>query len=294
MIKNKNSKNIGLGSGLSSLLGNEFEKNSVFSDNNSNDRFRMVPIEFIEPGPWQPRKIFDKDEIDSLADSIKKQGVIQPIILKSKENKKNEFFIIAGERRWRASQQAEIHEIPSIIRDDVKDEKIAELSLVENIQRSELNPIEEAEGYQSLINKYNYKQEDVAKAVGKSRSHIANITRLLSLSDLAKDLLLKNKLTIGQIRPLIGHSDCDYLLDTIVKNNLTSRQVEKLVKKITPTVLKSKRFKEIDTLDLEKELLEITGLNVNIDFDQVKKVGSIKLECKNLSEFNFIIKKLKS
>jgi len=294
MKKNKNSKNIGLGSGLSSLLGNEFEKNSVFSENTSNDSFRMVPLEFIEPGPWQPRKIFDKGEIDSLANSIKKQGVIQPIILKSKENKKNEFFIIAGERRWRASQQAEIHEIPSIIRDDVKDEKIAELSLVENIQRSELNPIEEAEGYQSLINKYNYKQEDVAKAVGKSRSHIANITRLLSLSDLAKDLLLQNKLTIGQIRPLIGHSDCDYLLDTIVKNNLTSRQVEKLVKKITPTALKSKIIKEVDILDLEKELLEITGLNVNIDFDQVKKAGSIKLECKNLSEFNFIIKKLKS
>ena len=294
MIKNKNSKNIGLGSGLSSLLGDEFEKNSVFSDNNSNDTFKMVPIEFIEPGPWQPRKFFDKDEIDSLANSIKKQGVIQPIILKSKENKKNEFFIIAGERRWRASQQAKIHEIPSIIRDDVEDEKIAELSLVENIQRSGLNPIEEAEGYQSLINKYNYKQEDVAKAVGKSRSHIANITRLLSLSDLAKDLLLKNKLTIGQIRPLIGHNDCDYLLDTIVKNNLTSRQVEKLVKKTTLTALKPQVTKEVDLLDLEKELLEITGLNVNIDFDQVKKAGSIKLECKNLSEFNFIIKKLKS
>jgi ParB family chromosome partitioning protein len=294
MKKNKNSKNLGLGSGLSSLLGDEFDKNSVFSDNNSNDTFKMVPIEFIEPGPWQPRKIFDKDEIDSLANSIKKQGVIQPIILKSKENKKNEFFIIAGERRWRASQQAKIHEIPSIIRDDVEDEKIAELSLVENIQRSELNPIEEAEGYQSLINKYNYKQEDVAKAVGKSRSHIANITRLLSLTDLAKDLLLQNKLTIGQIRPLIGHNDCDYLLDKIVKNNLTSRQVEKLVKKVSPTELKSKIIKEVDILDLEKELLEITGLNINIDFDQVKKAGSIKLECKNLSEFNFIIKKLKS
>ena len=153
----------------------------------------------------------------------------------------------------------------------LEDEKIAELSLVENIQRSELNPIEEAEGYQSLINKYNYKQEDVAKAVGKSRSHIANITRLLSLSDLAKDLLLQNKLTIGQIRPLIGHNDCDYLLDTIVKNNLTSRQVEKLVKKTTLTALKPKVIKEVDLLDLEKELLEITGLNVNIDFDQLKK-----------------------
>ena len=294
MKKNKNSKNIGLGSGLSSLLGNEFEKNSVFSDNNSNDTFKMVPIEFIEPGPWQPRKFFDKDEIDSLANSIKKQGVIQPIILKSKENKKNEFFIIAGERRWRASQLAEIHEIPSIIRDDVEDEKIAELSLVENIQRSELNPIEEAEGYQSLISKYNYKQEDVAKAVGKSRSHIANMTRLLSLSDLAKDLLLMNKLTIGQIRPLIGHSKIDHLLDIIVKNNLTSRQVEKLVKQGQLKVLKPKIIKPIDIVDLEKELLEITGINANIDFDTEKKAGSIRLECKNLSEFNYIITKIKA
>ena len=116
----------------------------------------------------------------------------------------------------------------------------------------------------------------------------------MSLSDLAKDLLLQNKLTIGQIRPLIGHNDCDYLLNTIVKNNLTSRQVEKLAKKITPTALKPKVIKEVDLLDLEKELLEITGLNVNINFNQVKKAGSIKLNCKNLSEFNFIIKKLKS
>ncbi|MDG1883026.1 MAG: ParB/RepB/Spo0J family partition protein, partial [Alphaproteobacteria bacterium] len=138
MKKNKNSKNTGLGSGLSSLLGNEFEKKAIFSDSSVNDKFKMVPVEFIEPGPWQPRKTFDKSEIESLAKSIKKQGVIQPIILKSKENKKNEFFIIAGERRWRASQLAKIHEIPSIIRDDVEDEKIAELSLVENIQRSEL------------------------------------------------------------------------------------------------------------------------------------------------------------
>ncbi|MDC1375774.1 ParB/RepB/Spo0J family partition protein [bacterium] len=294
MKKSKSSKNIGLGSGLSSLLGSGFEKKSIFTELNSSDKLKMVPVEFIRPGPWQPRKIFDKDEIESLANSIKKQGVIQPIILKSNENKKNEFFIIAGERRWRASQLAKIHEIPSIIRDDVEDDKIAELSLVENIQRSELNPIEEAEGYQSLINKYNYKQEDVAKAVGKSRSHIANITRLLSLSDLAKDLLVQNKLTIGQIRPLIGNSNCDHLLEIIVKNNLTSRQVEKLVKQGQKKVLKAQLIKEINIIDLEKELLEIIGINVNIDFNSVKKKGSIKFECKNLSEFNYIIKKIKS
>ena len=143
MKQKKNVRPIGLGSGLSSLLGVEVEKNT--------DNYKMIPLEFIKAGPWQPRKIFDKDELESLSNSIKKQGIIQPVILKSNNTIKNQYFIIAGERRWRACQLAKIHEIPAIIRDDINEEKIAELSLVENIQRSELNPIEEAEGYQSLI-----------------------------------------------------------------------------------------------------------------------------------------------
>ena len=293
MKKNKNLRINGLGSGLSSLLGNEFDKNNNFLDN-KNEKFKMIPIEFIDPGPWQPRKRFNKDEIETLSKSIKKQGVIQPIILKPNDKEKNKFFIIAGERRWRASQLAKLHEIPSIIRDDIEEEKIAELSLVENIQRTDLNPIEEAAGYQSLINQYNYKQEDVAKAVGKSRSHIANMTRLLSLSDLAKEFLQEGKLTVGQIRPLIGHSDSDYLIETIEKNNLTSRQVEKLVKKGQLKTSKSKLIKDIDIVNLEKELLEITGIDFFIDFDALKETGSIKLQCKNLLEFNYIIKKFKS
>ncbi len=293
MKKNKNLRINGLGSGLSSLLGNEFDKNNNFLDN-KNEKFKMIPIEFIDPGPWQPRKRVNKDEIETLSKSIKKQGVIQPIILKPNDKEKNKFFIIAGERRWRASQLAKLHEIPSIIRDDIEEEKIAELSLVENIQRTDLNPIEEAAGYQSLINQYNYKQEDVAKAVGKSRSHIANMTRLLSLSDLAKEFLQEGKLTVGQIRPLIGHSDSDYLIETIEKNNLTSRQVEKLVKKGQLKTSKSKLIKDIDIVNLEKELLEITGIDFFIDFDALKETGSIKLQCKNLLEFNYIIKKFKS
>ena len=154
MKQKKNARPIGLGSGLSSLLGVEVEKNT--------DNYKMIPLEFIKAGPWQPRKIFDKDELESLSNSIKKQGIIQPVILKSNDTIKNQYFIVAGERRWRACQLAKIHEIPAIIRDDIKDEKIAELSLVENIQRSELNPIEEAEGYQSLLNTYNYKPLDIA------------------------------------------------------------------------------------------------------------------------------------
>ena len=190
MKQKKNTRSIGLGSGLSSLLGTEVEKKS--------ENLKMIPVEFIQPGPWQPRKIFNNNELISLSDSIKKQGIIQPIILKSDKNTKNQYFLIAGERRWRACQLAKIHEIPAVIRDDIDEEKVAELSLVENIQRSDLNPIEEAEGYQSLINNYNYTQEDISKAVGKSRSHIANLIRLLSLSDMAKEYLLQKNLLLDK------------------------------------------------------------------------------------------------
>ena len=285
MKQKKNTRPIGLGSGLSSLLGVEVEKNT--------DNYKMIPLEFIKPGPWQPRKIFDKYELESLSNSIKKQGIIQPVILKSNDNIKNQYFIVAGERRWRACQLAKIHEIPAIIRDDINEDKIAELSLVENIQRSELNPIEEAEGYQSLISNYNYTQEDISKAVGKSRSYIGNIIRLLLLSDKAKELLLQKKLTIGQVRPLIGHKDADIYLDIILKNKLNSRDIEKLIKNRNIKASQNKD-KNIDIINLEKELSEITGLGVNIDFDSLKKTGTIKLQCKNLAEFNFIIKKIKT
>ena len=253
----------------------------------------MIPIEFIQPGPWQPRKIFDKKELESLSKSIKNQGVIQPIILKTRDDKIKNYYLIAGERRWRACQLAKIHEIPSIIRDDIDSERIAEFSLVENIQRSELNPIEEAEGYQSLIEKYNYTQEEISKAVGKSRPYIANILRLQALSDLAKEFLTQEKLTVGQIRPLIGHNYTDNLLELIYKNNLSSRQVETLVKKQNKKLPLSKN-NDLDILELEKEILEITGIKAKINFDNIKEKGNIKLECNNLSEFNYLLKKIKS
>lgn len=293
MKPKKSIKNSGLGSGLSSLLGDNTNKRSIFNDDINRNKLKTIPIEFIKPGPWQPRKIFDLSEIESLAKSIKKQGVIQPIIVKQLDQNGKEYLLIAGERRWRACQLAKVHEIPSIVRDDITDEKIAELSLVENIQRSNLNPIEEAEGYQSLIKKYNYTQEQVSIAVGKSRSHIANITRLLTLSDIAKSYLTSNKLTIGQIRPLIGYEDCDKLLEIIFKKNLTSRQVEKLVKSKFTETSRSK-FIDVDIMSLQKELSEITGLKVTIDFDNMRNKGNVKFSCKNLTEFNYIIKKIKT
>ena len=293
MKKNKVIKNSGLGSGLSSLLGSEFEKKSILSEEIATEKYKMIPIELIEPGPWQPRKSFDKNELESLSKSITNQGVIQPIILKTRKDKTNHYYLIDGERRWRACQIAKIHEIPSIIKDDIDNSKIAELSLVENIQRSELNPIEEAEGYQSLIEKYNYTQDQISKSVGKSRSYIANILRLRSLSNLAKQFLIQEKLTVGQIRPLIGCKDSDNLLDLISKNNLSSRQVENLVKQKNKKASLSKS-KDLDILELEKDILEITGIKVNINFNTIKETGNIKLECNNLSEFNYILKTIRS
>ena len=286
-------KTSGLGSGLSSLLGEQSDKSSWIADDDNSENYRMIPIEFIEPGPWQPRKDFDKSELESLAISIKNQGVIQPVIIKEKKDIKNEYYLIAGERRWRASQIAKLHQIPAIVRNDLKEEKVAELSLIENIQRSELNSLEEAEGYQLLTKKYNYTQEEISKAVGKSRSYIANVSRLLSLSKLAKKYLLQKKLTVGQLRPLIGQEDCDNLLEMIYKKNLNARQVEKLIKEKQKKNLEQFE-KQIDILELEKELLDVTGLKIAVNFNEKKQSGNLHIKCKSLTEFNYIISKIKS
>ena len=294
MKKTTKIKNKGLGSGLSSLLGKETNSGSNLIKQNIDNNYKMIPIEFIAPGPWQPRKIFDEKNIQHLSESIKKQGIIQPVVLKSKNNTQNQYFLIAGERRWRAAQLANIHEIPAIIRDDIEEDKIPEYSLVENIQRSELQPLEEAEGYLSLINKYKYTQEEVSKAVSKSRSHIANMIRLLSLSDLAKKQLVESKLTIGQLRPLIGNPDSDKFLNIIIAKKLTAREVERLVKKGYKNNINKAKVKNIDLLQLEKNLSESCGLNVTLEFDYEKEIGSIKLKCNNLIEFDYIIKKIKT
>ena len=293
MKRSKSPKLSGLGSGLSSLLGTQYEEPSLVSSEINVEKYKIIPIELIEPGPWQPRKDFDKNELEALAISIRNQGIIQPVIIKSKKDKENEYYLIAGERRWRAAQIANIHEIPAIIRNDLQEEKVAELSLIENIQRSELNYLEEAEGYQLLIKKYNYTQEEISKAVGKSRSYIANISRLLSLTPMAQKYLIQKKLTVGQLRPLIGQRDCDDLLDLIYKKNLNARQVEKLVKQ--NNLKTSKRIsKEVNILDLEKELLNVTGLKIDINFNTKNQSGNLKINCKNLIEFNYIISKIKA
>ena len=293
MQNKKNKKKIFLGSGLSSLLGEDQNINALNSVQ-KNSNYQLIPIELIQPGPWQPRKSFNKNEIQNLSESIKKQGIIQPIVLRTNKNKPKEFYLIAGERRWRAAQLANIHKIPAIIRDDIEENKIPEIALVENIQRSELNPIEEGEGYLSLINKYNYTQEEVSKAIGKSRSHIANMIRMLSLSDLGKQLLQENKLTMGQLKPLIGKNNCNELIKIIINKKLSAREVENLVKKELKSEITQKQNKQIDIINLEKSLTDICGIKTTINFDYKNEKGTIKLKCQNLNEFDYMIKKIRS
>ena len=165
---------------------------------------RQLPIEWINPGPWQPRRQFDKDALRELATSIQERGLIQPILVRENKQKPSQYELIAGERRWRAAQIAKMHEIPAII-SDFTDQLAAELALIENIQRQDLSVIEEADGYQSLIDAHNYSQDALSQIIGKSRSHIANLLRLRQLPEAVKAMLAEGRLTMGQARPLIGH-----------------------------------------------------------------------------------------
>ena len=229
-----------LGRGLSSLLGDSpiqaattgAAKNADAEHNaveNAGRDIRALPIEWIVPGPWQPRRNFDADELKELAASIKSRGLLQPVIVRPHPDRNSQFQLIAGERRWRASQMSALHEIPAII-SDFDDKEAAELSLIENIQRRDLSVIEEAEGYQALLDKHGYSQQELADIVGKSRSHIANIGRLLSLPQTIRDKLTKRILTMGQVRPFIGRADAEQLADIIIKDNLSARDIEALIK----------------------------------------------------------------
>ena len=190
--------------------------------------FREIPIEWINVGPWQPRRRFDKAGLDELAASIRQNGIVQPILLRPHPEKSSRYQLVAGERRWRAAQLAKIHQVPAIIR-DLSDAECYEIALIENIQRSDLSVIEEAQGYQKLLETNRYTQEQLSDIIGKSRSHIANLLRLLLLSPFVQNLLLDRKITMGQARPLIGHDQAEALAKMIVAKGLSARQVEALV-----------------------------------------------------------------
>ena len=271
-----------LGKGLSSLLGN---RNTIAQQKDTeNNGLLLIPIEKIFRDETQPRKEFDKDKIDELAQSIKKNGLIQPIIL-VKRNDDN-FMIVAGERRWRAAQIANLKTLPSLLIPDDLDKD--EISLIENIQRENLKISEEANAYQRLINKNNYTHENLANIVGKSRSHITNLLRLLTLDKYFLNLLNNGKISMGHARALIGKTPGDFdekTLSQIAKGKLSVRDLEKN-KKI-------KLSKEPNLLHEEKNLSDTIGFKTKITYSSKGK-GNIKIFYDNLEQYNFLINKLKN
>ncbi len=259
-----------------------------------------LPIEQIQPNPDQPRRAFNEDAIADLAASIKARGMLQPILVRPVEN--GLYQIVAGERRWRAAQRAQLHDIPVLIR-ELTDEATAEIALIENIQRVDLNPIEEAEAYQRLSEVYGRKQEEIAKAVGKSRSHVTNIMRLLTLPERARKAAISGALTMGHARALLGAPDPDALLDEVVRGDLSVRETEALVRARNRPEPEEKPFlreekpkpsaekKDADTRALEADLAAALGLEVEIAHGK-NGAGAVTVRYLNLDQLDEICRRL--
>ena len=267
----------GLGRGLSSLIG----------DTDLNISTNKISISSIVPNKYQPRKIFDKQALEELSNSIKERGVIQPLIVRKSEDEAGKFELIAGERRLQASQNAGLHEVPVIVI-EADNLKSLEFAIVENVQRKDLNPIEEAEGYKRLIDEFNYDQEKVSKFIGKSRSHIANCLRLLSLPHKVKDHIINQKISQGHAKVLVGLEKAELFADKIINKNLSVRQTENLVKLIKIYKGKNKKPKDPNILDTEKQLENIIGMRVKINNSKNNK-GTISFEYKGVDQLDHII-----
>jgi ParB family chromosome partitioning protein len=277
----------GLGRGLSALMGDIPQDNSQTKSSSE-----KVPIHFVYANPSQPRKNFNQELLNELSESIKEQGIIQPILVRKKSEDKYE--IVAGERRWRAAQLAKIHEVPVIVL-NIDDKKSLEFAILENIQRSDLNGIEEALGYDNLVRKFGYSQETLSKILGKSRSHIANTLRLAGLPEEIKKMISDGLLTAGHARCLVNVPDNIKLAKIIVNKNLSVRQAEFLVKKeqVFPGSKKIQtNNKDTNIKSLESDLGLLMGIKVDIK-NKKNNSGEIKFSYKNLDQLNKIISVLK-
>jgi ParB family chromosome partitioning protein len=276
-----------LGRGLSALLGEESEDYAEL------DRLRLsktVPVEFLQPSRFQPRHRFDDEEIRGLIDSIRANGILQPILVRRVPEQPDRFEIIAGERRWRAAQAAKLHEVPVIIK-DLSDGDALEIALVENLQRQDLTPLEEAEAYRRLMEEFSHTQEDLARALGKSRSHIANTLRLLGLPEPVRTLLDEGKLTAGHGRALLAAVDPVRLAEQVVSKGLNVRQTESLAqgKKRTPRPA-AHAEKDADTIALENEVSNLLGLKVAINHHPTG--GTVTIRYQTLEQLDEILRRL--
>ena len=272
----------GLGRGLSSLIG----ETKVESKKN------QLSVSDIVPNKYQPRKNFDKDSLEDLTNSIKQRGILQPIIVRQSNNNNSKFEIIAGERRWLAAQKAGLHEVPVIIT-EADDLKSLEFAIVENVQRSDLNPFEEAQGYKRLIDEFNYDQEKVSKFIGKSRSHITNSLRLLTLPEEVIKLIETKKITAGHAKILVGLDNATFVANKIIEKKFSVRQSENFVKIFKNKKSKFTSSKDANIRDLERDISEKIGLNVVIKNNKRNK-GSITFSYKEIDQLNKIIEIIKS
>ncbi|MES2444057.1 MAG: ParB/RepB/Spo0J family partition protein [Pseudomonadota bacterium] len=277
----------GLGRGLSSLLGDNIREEPLDGSAESvKHGIRMLPVSSLTPHPDQPRRHFDEDALDELAKSIAARGMIQPIFARPHGK---DYQIVAGERRWRAAQRARLHEVPVVIR-ELSDVETLEIALIENIQRQDLNAIEEAEGYARLIKEFGHTQEVLGRIVHKSRSHVANLLRLLDLPAGVRQLLLEGAIEMGHARALIGAPDADKLARLIADKGLSVREAEKMARQAKPSKRKEGNGRDTDIAALERHLGDVLGLNVRIAHGP--KGGSLTLAYSTLDQLDMLCQRL--
>ncbi len=295
-----------LGRGLASLIGDASQVNTVNTLNSAanesinpasmiqpvavsitqDDGYKLVPIDMVSASVLNPRKNFSPKELDELSASIKQRGVVQPLIVRPATSGSG-YELVAGERRWRAAQQAGVHQVPVLIR-KLGDQEVLELAIIENVQRADLNAIEEAVGYRDLIERFNYSQDELAKIIGKSRTHLSNMMRLLKLPDSVQVLLREGEISAGHARALVGRIDAEKIARMIVEKGLSVRQVEALIKEASEEKNRDDDVMSVhdtDTLAVQKELADTLGLAVNIRKGNGQS-GEIRVKYKTLDQFD--------
>jgi len=253
-----------------------------------------IAIEKVHPNPEQPRRSFDTEALDDLAASVREHGIIQPLIVRPSSREPGNYEIVAGERRWRAAQIAQLHEVPILVR-DFNDQEVLEVAIIENVQRADLNPIEEAAGYRQLMDRFGHTQDELSRALGKSRSHIANQVRLLSLPEDVQSYLVDGRLSAGHARTLVGHPAAGDLARDIIRRGLSVRAAEKLAKSDPSKPKPSKNAatpKDPDTVQIERELAATLNMAVNIDHKQGAESGSLTLRYKSLAQLDDLLRVL--
>lgn len=284
----------GLGRGLSALMADvEAQPEVAATDGASRKAETTIDIALIQPNPDQPRRTFPEEALDELASSIREKGIIQPLILRRNPRDPGGYEIVAGERRWRAAQRARLHEVPAIVR-ELNDTEVLELAIIENIQRSDLNAVDEASAFKQLMDRFGHTQEQLAEALGKSRSHIANMLRLLNLPQPVLDLVAAGQLSMGHARAILTSTDPEELAQHVVKNGLSVRETEKLAKgtvksapseRVTP-------MKDADTRQIEKDLSAALGMKITIDHAAGGERGVLTVTYKDLEQLDEVCRRL--